>query len=245
MTVPVLIVLYVLLIPGTAVYLYYKHRQGADAPLSVGLKAACTTLIVLVSIIGTAAAPESARLFSVLISSGLVLGLVGDVVICQKKPGGFLSGMIYFALGHLCYIGAFLVLSTHRLWAVPVFAVVYLPFLYLAHRLSRYIGNLLIPVAVYGGIIVAMLSLSATVACSVPGGALLLVAAVLFSVSDGLLAYNTFQPSRAQMQPDGLSALQYCFEIYKSLAGTKSDSVSLYCYFIGQSLFAVSLFLLC
>lgn len=239
-----LAVLYVLLIPTVAVYLHYKHRRGSDAPLVVGLKAACTTLIVIAAVIGGTLSPETARTFSVLITSGLVLGLVGDVVICQKEPGGFLSGMIYFALGHLCYIGAFFVLSTHKLLAVPIFIVIYLPLLYLAHRMSKFIGNLLIPVAIYGGIIVTMLSLSVTVALSVPGGVLLLAAAVLFSVSDGLLAYNTFRPSGDLLLRDGMSVLQYCYEAYKSLAGTKLDTVSLYCYFIGQSLFAASLYLL-
>lgn len=217
-------VMYVLLIPCAILFIHTKHKIKGSAPLTVALKAASTTIIVLAAIVGVAWIREPMQIYAILVAGGLVLGLVGDIVICQPEPGGFLSGMIYFALGHLCYIGAFLRISTHILWAVPAFLVIYGIFLTVLIRLAKKIGNLLVPTAIYGAIIATMVSMSVTIPFSVPQGYILLAAALLFAVSDGLLAYNTF--------------------IKIQTTNHTLDWISLCCYFAGQSLFAVSIFCL-
>lgn len=239
----VLVIMYVLLIPCTVVYIHTKHQRGGSAPLTVGLKAACTTIIVLAAVVGLAGSPESMHIFAILVTGGLVFGLVGDVVICQPEPGGFLSGMIYFALGHLCYIGAFLRISTHILWALPVFLVIFGIFLTVVIRLAKKIANLLIPTAIYGAIITTMLSLSATVPFSIPRGYILSVAAVLFVVSDGLLAYNSLIGVN---NTNETSFLRHCSTVFHKTHNSSRplDWISLCCYFAGQSLFAVSIFCL-
>ena len=239
----VLVIMYVLLIPCTVVYIHTKHQRGGSAPLTVGLKAACTTIIVLAAVVGLAESLEPMHIFAILVTGGLVFGLVGDVVICQPEPGGFLSGMIYFALGHLCYIGAFLRISTHILWALPVFLVIYGIFLTVVIRLAKKIANLLIPTAIYGAIITTMLSLSATVPFSIPRGYILSVAAVLFVISDGLLAYNSLTGANNIKET---SFLRHCCTVYHQTHNNSRplDWISLCCYFAGQSLFAVSIFCL-
>lgn len=235
--------MYVLLIPCVILFVHTKHKRGGSAPLAVALKAASTTVIALTAVVGLAGARESMRAYAVLVAAGLVLGLVGDIVICQPEPGWFLSGMIYFALGHLCYIGAFLQVSTHVLWAVPVFAVIYGVFLAVVTRLAKQFANMLVPTAIYGAVIAAMLSLSATAPCSLPRGYLLTAAAVLFAVSDGLLAYNTYSGAG---NTNELSFLRHCCNTFHQMANKSRplDWISLCCYFAGQSLFAVSIFCL-
>ena len=239
----VFVIMYVLLIPCTIVYIHTKHRRGGSAPLTVGLKAACTSIIVLAAVVGLAGSLESMHIFAILVTGGLIFGLVGDVVICQPEPGGFLSGMIYFALGHLCYIGAFLRISTHILWALPVFLVIYGIFLTVVIRLAKKIASLLIPAAIYGAIITTMLSLSATVPFSITRGYILSVAAVLFVISDGLLAYNSFIGVNNTKET---SFLRHCCTVFHKThnSGRPLDWLSLCCYFAGQSLFAVSIFCL-
>lgn len=239
----VLAVMYVLLLPCCVIYIHTKHSKGGSVPLTVALKAACTTIIVFAAVVGATQVYESWHVFALLVVGGLVFGLVGDVVICQKEPGGFLSGMIYFALGHLCYIGAFLKTSTHTIWAVPVFLVIYGIFLSVAIRLAKKFANMLIPTAVYGAVIAAMVSLSATMPFSVSRGYILTVAAVLFMISDGLLAYNTFVSAK---ETNETSFLQHCFTVYHQMGDTGylRDWISLGCYFAAQSLFAVSIFCL-
>lgn len=236
----VFIIMYVLLIPCTAAYIHTKHRLGGSAPLTVGLKAACTTIIVLAAIVGLAEIRASMHIYAILVAGGLVFGLVGDVVICQPEPGDFLAGMIYFALGHLCYIGAFLQTSIRPLRALPVFLVIYGIFLAVIIRQAKNFSNMLIPTAIYGAIITAMLSLSAAAPFSIPGGCILLAAAVLFAVSDGLLAYNTFGGAN---DTNEVSFLRHCCAVFHQMnhTGGPLDWISLCCYFAGQSLFAVSI----
>lgn len=239
----VLVVMYALLFPCAVLYIHTKHIRGSSAPLTVALKAASTTIIVLAAIVGIAQARESMRVFALLVAGGLVFGLVGDVVICQKETGGFLSGMIYFAMGHLCYIGAFLGISTHVIWAVPVFLVIYGIFLTVVTRLAKKFANMFVPTAVYGAVIASMVSLSASIPFSVPKGYILLAAAVLFMISDGLLAYNILVSAR---ETDEISFLRHCYMVFHETGDTGYllDWISLGCYFAAQSLFAVSIFCL-
>lgn len=238
-----LAVMYVLLIPCVILFVRSKHKAGGSAPLTVALKAASTTVIALTAVAGLAGVRESMRSYAVLVAAALILGLVGDVVICQPEPGGFLSGMVYFALGHLCYIGAFLQVSTHAAWAVPVFLVLYGGFLTAVVHLAKKFANMLVPTAIYGAVIAAMLSLSATAPFSLSRGFILTAAAVLFAVSDGLLAYNTYSGAG---NTNELSFLRHCCSTFHQLPnGSRPlDWVSLCCYFAGQSLFAASVFCL-
>lgn len=239
----VLVVMYVLLIPCAVLFIHNKHKLGSGATLSVALKAASTTIIVLTAVVGVAEIRESMHIYAVLVTGGLVLGLVGDIVISQPESDSFLSGMIYFALGHLCYIGAFLKISTHILWAVPVFLVIYLIFAITVTRLAQKFAKMLIPTLIYGAVIITMVSLSTTIPFSVPGGYILLAAAVLFAVSDGLLAHNTYVKAKST---DEDSFLRHCCTVFHQIADTNCllDWISLCCYFAGQSLFAVSIFCL-
>lgn len=209
-------VMYLLLIPEVALFIHTRHNGMKVLP--VVLKALCTATILLTGLIWTFGPPENANIYGVLISAGLFLGLMADVAICIN----FLSGMLFFALGHLCYIAAILRVSSHAQLAVPIFAVIYLAVIVLFRGSGLSPGKLLIPVAVYSVIITVMLSLAATVPFSAPvSGSVLLSGASLFTVSDAMLACITFG------RPD-----------------KKLDTICLYCYFIGQSLFAVSIFCL-
>lgn len=220
-----LIVMYILLIPCVALFICSKHKLGEDIPPTIAVKAICTTIIVVAAIILTAGISEPLHIYAILIAAGLTLGLVGDVTICQSAPGGFLFGMIFFGLGHFFYIAAFLQVSEHAVWAILVFAVIYLIFLYIIRKLVKMHPDfkyMAIPISIYGAVISAMVSLAVTVSFSTGYGLILLVGAALFAVSDGILAYG--------------------------FVGKKSDRLDtfgLYCYFIGQSLFAVSLYCLC
>lgn len=236
-------VMYAMLIPSAILFIQTKHKIGGSAPMTVALKAASTTIIVLTAVVGLAGSRESMHTYAILVTAALVLGLVGDIVICQPEPGGFLSGMIYFALGHLCYIGAFFRLSTHVVWAVPPFLVIYGIFLAVVTRLAKKFANMLVPTLLYGAVIAAMLSLAVTAPFSVSRGYILMAAAVLFAISDGLLAYHTYGSAG---NTNEISFLRHCCTALHQMSSASEtlDWVSLCCYFAGQSLFAVSVFYL-
>jgi uncharacterized membrane protein YhhN len=203
--------MYLLLIPGVAVYL--RTKSSMPKPLSLLLKGICTGVLVLAALVALTVRGGGVSLFDGLITVGLALGLAGDVVIGIS----FLGGMAAFAAGHLCYIGALLTISGKPAVAVPIWAVVYIGLLVFYKKSGVKAGKLETPAAVYAAVIAAMLSLSFTVTDSAP---ILLPAAVLFTASDFMLAFLTFSKHNKRM-----------------------DEVSLWCYYAGQSLFALSVIL--
>jgi len=205
------------LIPGVLLFVRNKHKKGGDALSTVLWKASCTTAIILAALAGLADTQTSN--WEALLTCGLVFGLLGDIIICRSD--GFVGGMALFALGHLCYITGFLLLGAQPLRALPVFAVLYAVVLCIACKERSKLGSLFLPVLVYAAIITAMLSFATATAFSFERGWVLLLAAALFVVSDLMLITGKTLKN-------------------ESLAW---DLISLYCYFFGQSLFAVSLYL--
>ncbi len=224
--------LYLFLIPGVPLFVWNKHKKSDEALATVLWKASCTTAIVLAALaglVGTQVPPWEA-----LLVCGLVFGLVGDIIICRSD--GFTAGMALFALGHLCYITGFLLLGTSPLRALPVFAVVYAVAIIFALKLRPRLGGLFFPVLAYGAVITAMLSLAAATAFSFGRGWVLLLAAVLFVVSDLLLITG----KRNETESPQRDLLLITGKGHESLL---RDLFGQYCYFFGQSLFAISLYL--
>lgn len=210
------IIMYLLLIPGVALYINTKHKDRY--PLAIIVKAFCTAIILLTCLTGLSDVPAQYRTYAILIAMGLTLGLIADVAITIK----LIVGIVFFGIGHFCYIAAIFHISTNILWGVPVFIILYTLIL-ICYRKSRItLGKFLIPVFIYSLVITAMLSLAATMPFSVPeGGTSLCLGAALFTLSDLMFAYKKFGKYTKKL-----------------------DALSLVSYFMGQSLFAVSIFLL-
>jgi uncharacterized membrane protein YhhN len=168
-------------------------------------------------------------IFALLIVAGLVMGMAGDIALSLPNPG-FTSGMLFFGLGHVCYIISLIIKSEVVLIAIPAFVVLYTVFLIVYFKLGiKPPESLKIPVIMYSIIIISMLSLAVTMPFSqFPGGLILLFAGIFFVISDAILAYNCFPNLR-------------CLNSNLTPADRRGI-VSLSCYFFGQSLFAVSIY---
>ena len=221
-----LIIMYLLLIPCVVLYMHFKFSKREF--LATVLKGSAAWIVLAGAIFtlqGTAVS-----MFSALIIAGLAMGMAGDIALSLPKPG-FSSGIFFFGVGHVCYIIAFILLSDSIIYAIPAFIVLYTAYLLVYRKLdANPPKNLRIPIVAYSVIVVCMLSLALTLPLSVfPGGLVLLFAGALFTASDIMLAYNNIQAEKAgdtDKKP-------------KNLLGI----VSLSCYFLGQSLFAVSVYL--
>lgn len=127
------------------------------------------------------------------IASGLALGAVGDVLL---ELDLFVPGLVAFLLGHAAYLPAFLG-DTRRLagregivfaaWAAGLVAV-----------LADGLDDMLVPVAVYGAVLAAVMWRAAA-RRGMPGvptdaALLTLAGAVTFGVSDSLIALDRFGP---------------------------------------------------
>lgn len=120
------------------------------------------------------------------IAAGLVFSAVGDVALeLGDAPQLFMAGMLAFALAHAAYVVAFVtimrraqpaLLAPFALWGLALF-----------YWIRPGLGALLVPVAIYALLLVAMMWRAA--ASGLPFAA---VGAVLFGLSDSLIALGRF-----------------------------------------------------
>ena len=135
---------------------------------------------------------SSADGVSITLMVALVLCAVGDVCLLSKARPLFLAGLVSFLLGHLGYVGVFLL---HGLATAPFLAalVVFIPAAFVVgqwlwpHLPDRMRG----PVIAYITIITAMVA--AAIGAAWPAGRpIWVVGALLFFVSDLFVARNRF-----------------------------------------------------
>ena len=173
-----------LLVAGAALlFLFMEDRLGPLAPFVKMIPVAA--LAVLVHRSGDRAGKPSAI-------AGLLTSAIADAAIEYR----FLYGLATFLVAHLFYIAAFTKAEPRRRWVrlvpVAIWAALALP------PLSRGAGDLRVPVILYGLAIFVMIWRAAAALGSGPGrhaGAMGLAGAILFGVSDTLLAYNRFVSS--------------------------------------------------
>lgn len=129
--------------------------------------------------------------------TALLFSFAGDVFLMfeYKVPSFFIYGLVSFLIAHVFYILIFIRIwkrvsvSVKWTWAIPV-AIYYGALLYL---LFPSLGFMKIPVTIYGAVISIMLFSALQLVFSFRNGSLLVVAgAVLFVLSDSLLAINRF-----------------------------------------------------
>lgn len=122
---------------------------------------------------------------------GLALSAFGDAALSRENERGFLIGLIGFALAHLAYLFGFALDLPAALSALPLWPSLLLitfglsAFLWL----DPYTGDLQWPVRVYVGLILAMV----LCAWAVPGAMLVAFGALLFLISDSVLALARFR----------------------------------------------------
>lgn len=197
----------------TPSYLHMQKKERHHA-LAITLKGLCTLTAV---VLGLAGAIHSGAAYPWLMTAGLFLCLLGDVLLCIW----FIYGVCAFLLGHLCYIAAFGVLAPFSLWSIAVFAGIFVLIAFLFLRKLGDMAKWRIPLSLYGAIVSAMVSLAALLPFTAGRfGWLPAAGGILFIVSDALLSYRLLiKPSE------------------------RINHISLSCYYAGQYLLALSAFL--
>ncbi|MBI5567533.1 MAG: lysoplasmalogenase [Chloroflexi bacterium] len=126
-----------------------------------------------------------------LILAGLIFSLAGDILL-EISADLFVPGLIAFLIGHVWYIAAFLSVTRELKWprVLPFAAWVVLAYLLLFPNLK----GMALPVAAYVIVIGSMMwRASATIASPVlRWQGLALIGAILFGLSDTLLAFKKF-----------------------------------------------------
>ncbi|WP_298569482.1 lysoplasmalogenase [uncultured Aliiroseovarius sp.] len=127
--------------------------------------------------------------------AALFLSALGDFGLSRDGDGPFLYGLSAFALAHLVYILHFMSVSNAPLWdafsSAPVAAIILVALMVSTELwLATHTGHLQWPVRIYVVIIGAM----GLAALTLPFG-WMVIGAVLFIVSDVILAINLFRMS--------------------------------------------------
>lgn len=134
----------------------------------------------------------------------LVFSWLGDVLLQNPGDIGFLLGMGAFGLAHVAYLALYLgPLRTRRVpwWGILLGLVWWGG---MVGILAANLGGLLVPVALYG------LVLGAAAVCALATRPIVAVGALVFLVSDTLLALDRFLPGFAFPAIDFSIMLTYC-----------------------------------
>jgi uncharacterized membrane protein YhhN len=140
----------------------------------------------------------ASRHLKMVVLFALLFSWVGDVLLMfvPQNENFFLAGLASFLLAHIFYIFFFHKIKaqeklTNRIWIVVLVALYYGGLIYL---LSPHLGEMKLPVRIYGLVIsfMCMLALHLFYLTPKKGGWLMAAGAVLFVISDSILAINKF-----------------------------------------------------
>ncbi|HEX8775691.1 MAG TPA: lysoplasmalogenase [Pyrinomonadaceae bacterium] len=150
------------------------------------------TMLLIILIAARSKNPVS-EFYGYAVLAGLVCSLAGDIFLMLPRER-FIAGLFSFLLAHLFYIAAFIHEGTH------VFAWPYvIPFLLYGGVMLRVllpgVGSMKTPVIIYTLVIILMAcgALNRWMQTGQEGSALAFTGAMLFVVSDSILALNRFK----------------------------------------------------
>ena len=131
----------------------------------------------------------------------LVLSWAGDVLLMfeSMSPDFFIPGLVAFLIAHIFYILFYESIIRHEnlkknyWWFIPVL-IYYVSIIYI---LSPHLGDMKVPVCIYGIVISYMLiqAFQTAVIKNPVAAGLMIAGSVLFITSDSLLAINKFHGS--------------------------------------------------
>jgi uncharacterized membrane protein YhhN len=184
-----LIIILTALIVCSAGLTIYGERSGPRALVYL-----CKPLtVVLIILIALQSRHTTPAFYQWMIVAGLLFSLAGDVFLMLPRDR-FIAGLFSFLVAHICYIAAFGFDggSASPLWSAA-------PFLFYGGAMLRlllpWLGKMKVPVIVYMLVIsiMAWLALTRWLATEEQGRLLALSGALLFIVSDSILALNRFK----------------------------------------------------
>jgi uncharacterized membrane protein YhhN len=138
-----------------------------------------------------------------LLLAGLVTGLLGDVFLALRplrphaeEPHIILGGTLFFAIGHVFYYAALLLIGTFNGWAIP-FSLVMTAMIYLSARWLKMdweknkISSLIYSFLIF--LMVGQAFVNAAVTVFSPMTTLMFIGSVLFAISDLILSQIYFR----------------------------------------------------
>lgn len=146
-------------------------------------------LILLIATIFPAIEPN----YKIFIVTGLVFSLLGDIFLIFPEKH-FKNGLIVFLIGHICYIIAFSVSTGFHFTSWIFLPIVVVGAIYL-RLILPYSGKMKLPIIIYITMIMIMVWMAVERFHSDPTLRTILpaIGAILFMISDAVLALNKFR----------------------------------------------------
>jgi uncharacterized membrane protein YhhN len=140
--------------------------------------------------------PHPLGSYFVTVFTGLLLGLIGDVLLGLKTPATFRLGLAAFLLGHLAYAVAFALYTKPGDWLLPGALLLWALAIVVFRWLYPHLGNMRVPVIAYVVAITLMLwaawAMYWAEGLAAGGARLALVGAACFYISDLFVARDRF-----------------------------------------------------
>lgn len=150
-------------------------------------------------------------------SAAIFFSWIGDIMLMfdSQYPALFIAGLLFFLLAHICYIIFFLqIYQQEKLhkgrWKYSSMIVTAAYVLFILYLLWPGLGDLKIPVMIYALAIGLMLVTTLMLTGKLPKEILycFISGALLFVISDSMLAYNKFRQAFSLASP--LIMITYC-----------------------------------
>ena len=173
-------------------------------------KALATCMPVAVALLYTLRAGEQGRFVSLLILAGAFLCMTADVLLELV----FLAGVAAFALGHVCFLTAYIHLTPVRLMTVILFLLL------LHGKFLPNFGSQAIYLVGYGALLSFMTAMAFTVAVQSegPAGKLMAAGGICFYISDNILGFRILHEKNNRLSGAVLLTLYYS-AVYLIAAG--------------------------
>ncbi len=186
------------LVPMLVVVLSLLLRAGfLERRRQVYLLKPLSTLLVIAVALLSLLEPEKNLAYTIGVSIGLVLSLGGDIALMfEGRRDAFALGLGFFLLAHVAYTIVFSLLGRVSVWDSLSIAILLATAVMFYALMRPNLGKMRVPVIIYMIVISLMVSratstLASPVFCSVQAS-MIIVGAVLFYLSDAILAANRF-----------------------------------------------------
>lgn len=166
---------------------YFRNNTKKERQVLV-FKALATAMPVMLAFLYALTAQEVHRTLSLMILAGAFLCMTADVLLELY----FLSGVVSFGLGHVCFIAAYMHLTQFRGYTVLIFLLFFLLMLLLHGKFLPQPGWQMILMIGYAALLSAMSAMAVTAAVQLgsPAGYLTAAGGICFYISDNIQEFQ-------------------------------------------------------
>lgn len=182
-------------------YGFLRKKQGNK---SLIWKALATSMPMIVAFTG---AVKTQGLYGWLITAGIVICMVADVVL----EINFIKGIIVFGCAHICFTAAYLQVTSAGIQTVLVFLLIYAAVVFVFRKALKEMKELKIPAFIYMAFLVFMVSMSATVFTVYQNhrAVLAFMGSACFLISDCIIGFRTVYDKKSNVYGAVILILYY------------------------------------